>query len=663
MVLALGLVWGLGSAVAASESPTPTLNGGSASPAPGASAAAGKVVYKVGWTRPPDNLNPFIGYAAPAFEIWYLTYDSLVGYDPKTLAPMKGEASTGLATDWSTSADGLTWTFTIRQNAKWDDGQPLTAKDIAFTYNYVIQNKMENYTAYTNLIETATAVDDYTVEFQLLEAQAGHDPPLAAHPARAHLVDGRPEGRDERQVHQQPALRGLRSLQGRRVEEELARAPGAEPELVGPEAQDRRDLLHAVHEHRHASAGPQGRHHRRGRRPDGDADEAAPERAGPHRSRDHRRRLRRPRLQLLRGPQQGPPRPSGREVQAGAQLGRRPRQDRGPRLGGTTTAGTTIIPPNYYHDPDWHWEPPADVKYTYDPAIANQKLDEAGYPDADGDGVREYKGKPIELGLIARDESVQSQQTGKLIVGWFKDVGITVKLEVMDEATLGDRELNYEGDVFTPDFDMFLWGWYLDYDPGSMLSYLTKGQIENWNETCWWDPEYEKLYVQQGQELDAAKRKPLIDRMQQILYEQTPYIVTDYGPDFEAYNTAKWEGYIQIPSPNGNTLLPPFGNGGYANFLSIGPKAAATTEAARLEPRPVGRRRGGCGGRGDRRPSGGALAPAAGDRRVERMPGAAAGRPPARPLTSRTRPQRGPSRRRRRRARAAPPPDRAGRRR
>ena len=243
--------------------------------------------------------------------------------------------------------------------------------------------------------------------------------------------------------------------------------------------------------------------------------------------------------------------------------------------GGTATPGTTIIPPNYYHDPDWHWEPPAGVKYTYDPAIANQKLDEAGYKDTNGDGVREYKGKPIELGLIAREESLQSQTTGKLIVGWFKDVGITVKLEVMDEATLGEKELNYDGSVFKPDFDMMLWGWYLDYDPGSMLSYLTKGQIENWNETCWWNPEYEKLYVQQSQELDAAKRKPIIDRMQQILYEQTPYIVTDYGPDFEAYNTAKWEGYIQIPNPNGNTILPPFGNGGYANFLSIGPKTTA----------------------------------------------------------------------------------------
>jgi peptide/nickel transport system substrate-binding protein len=147
----------------------------------------------------------------------------------------------------------------------------------------------------------------------------------------------------------------------------------------------------------------------------------------------------------------------------------------------------------------------------------------------------------------------------------------------MDEATLGARELNYEGKTFMPDFDMFLWDWYLDYDPGSMLSYLTKGQIENWNETCWWTPEYDRLYQEQAVQLDPTKRKAIIDRMQQILYEQTPYIVTGYAPDYEAYNTSKWQGYISIPEPDGNTLLPPFGNGGYANFLTIQPKATATT--------------------------------------------------------------------------------------
>ncbi len=243
---------------------------------------------------------------------------------------------------------------------------------------------------------------------------------------------------------------------------------------------------------------------------------------------------------------------------------------------GYTVPGTTIIPPNYYKDPDWHWDPPADVKYTYDPEQAKQKLDAAGYTDSDGDGVREYQGKPIELRLITRSESTEEQQMGKLIAGWFKDVGINVKLSVMDSSTLTSTILAEEKGVLTPDYDMFIWGWYLDYDPGSMLSYFTKAQIGNWSDCYWTDPEYEQLYKDQGQELDPAKRKEYIDRMQQILYEQSPYIVTDYRPDFEAYNTAKWEGYIAIPDPNGNTLVPPFGNGGYANFLTIQPKTADT---------------------------------------------------------------------------------------
>jgi len=242
---------------------------------------------------------------------------------------------------------------------------------------------------------------------------------------------------------------------------------------------------------------------------------------------------------------------------------------------GTTTPGTTIIPPDYYHEPDWHWEPPADVKYTYDPEKARELLDAAGYPDSDGDGVREYEGKPIELRLVARSESSEEQQEAKLIAGWFKDVGVPVKLSVMDSSTLSDTILNYEKDVLTPDYDMFLWGWYLDYDPGSMLSYFTKAQIGNWSDSYWTDPEYEELFKLQSQELDADKRKEYIDRMQQILYEQSPYIVTDYRPDFEAFNTAKWEGYIAVPEPNGNVLVPPFGNGGYANFLTIKPKTGA----------------------------------------------------------------------------------------
>ena len=217
-----------------------------------------------------------------------------------------------------------------------------------------------------------------------------------------------------------------------------------------------------------------------------DADHAAPERAQHHGPRHHHRRLRRAGLQLLHGPSKGHPVLKDVKFRQALNYAVDRRRSVDLVMGGSTTPGTTIIPPNYYHDPDWHWEPPADVKYTFDPEMAKQKLDEAGYKDTDGDGVREYKGKPIELRPDRARGVDAEQRTGKLIAGWFE--------RRRHQGQAGGRwtrrrsataSLNYEGDTFTPDYDMFLWGWYLDYDPGSMLSYFTKGQIGNWSETCW----------------------------------------------------------------------------------------------------------------------------------------------------------------------------------
>ncbi len=563
--------------------------GASSSSSPAASSAAsaaadsGKITYRVGWTREPDNLSPFVGYTAPSFSVWYLTYDSLVGYDPSTLSPMKGENSTGLATDWTVSDDDLEWTFTIRKTAKWSDGVPLTAKDVAFTYNYIIKNNMETLTAYTRLIKEAVAVDDYTVKMICTkpkpdmirswvpilpehiwskvppkEAASGkytNNPPyVGSGPFTAvewkktsvvHLVANptwwgpKPTLTDIYFLAYTNNDTLLQDLRAGSIDaavdlsvtqmKQLANEPGMEARAV---------------------------------KIDGFNDIG---------------------FNCYSGPSKG--NPVLRDWKFRQALNWAIDRDKIVSLvwGGTTTPGTTIIPPGYYKDPDWHWQPPADQLYKYDPEKAKSLLAVAGYKDTDDDGILndpKNGGKNIKLTLIARDESSQSQMTGKLVVGWMNDVGIDTTLEVMDEATLGDRELNYEKDVFTPDFDMFLWGWYLDYDPGSMLSYLTTGQIENWNETCFSDPEYDKLYEQQSEELDPQKRKVMVDRMQQILYEKSPYMVTDYSPDFEAYNTAKWEGYIQIPSPDGNTILPPFGNGGWANFTTIVPKTADTAQAS-----------------------------------------------------------------------------------
>lgn len=69
-----------------------------------------------------------------------------------------------LATSMEASQDGLTWTVTIRDDVKFTDGEPLTAQDVAFTYNTVKETSSVN--DFT-MLEWAEAVDDATVVFHM----------------------------------------------------------------------------------------------------------------------------------------------------------------------------------------------------------------------------------------------------------------------------------------------------------------------------------------------------------------------------------------------------------------------------------------------------------------------------------------------------------------
>lgn len=69
-----------------------------------------------------------------------------------------------LATDMQVSEDGFTWTVTIRDDVKFTDGEPLTAEDVAFTYNTVkAVSSVNDFT----MLKEAVAVDDTTVEFHM----------------------------------------------------------------------------------------------------------------------------------------------------------------------------------------------------------------------------------------------------------------------------------------------------------------------------------------------------------------------------------------------------------------------------------------------------------------------------------------------------------------
>ncbi len=130
-IIAATLVFGLvGGVVRAASSPS-------------ASPGGDKVVLRIGMMQEVDNLNPFVGYSVPAYEVYHLNYDMLVGYAPN------GDVRPEIADSWTASPDGLVWTFKIHPGIKWQDGTPLTAKDVAFTYNYIIDNELSAFSSYT----------------------------------------------------------------------------------------------------------------------------------------------------------------------------------------------------------------------------------------------------------------------------------------------------------------------------------------------------------------------------------------------------------------------------------------------------------------------------------------------------------------------------------
>lgn len=83
----------------------------------------------------------------------------------KDLAP-----APDLAASWETSADGLAWTFKLRSDVKWSDGQQFTADDVAFTFNDVVLKKelAANGAGNFSAVKSVTVIDPTTVRFDLL---------------------------------------------------------------------------------------------------------------------------------------------------------------------------------------------------------------------------------------------------------------------------------------------------------------------------------------------------------------------------------------------------------------------------------------------------------------------------------------------------------------
>ena len=97
---------------------------------------------------------PFLWSKGSGLAYMTLLFDTLIWKDGT------GDFIPWLATSWESSADGLTWTFHLREGVKWHDGQPLTADDVAFTYRYVNRPGL----TYTGRVEILPVLKQMTVE-------------------------------------------------------------------------------------------------------------------------------------------------------------------------------------------------------------------------------------------------------------------------------------------------------------------------------------------------------------------------------------------------------------------------------------------------------------------------------------------------------------------
>ncbi|HQU08536.1 MAG TPA: peptide ABC transporter substrate-binding protein [Opitutales bacterium] len=92
----------------------------------------------IGLPTEPDSLDPALIYSVPVTQIAYGLFEGLVISDPKEDA----KVLPGVASKWEVSADGLTWTFHLRSDARWSNGDPVVASDFIYSYQRMLSPRL-----------------------------------------------------------------------------------------------------------------------------------------------------------------------------------------------------------------------------------------------------------------------------------------------------------------------------------------------------------------------------------------------------------------------------------------------------------------------------------------------------------------------------------------
>jgi peptide/nickel transport system substrate-binding protein len=197
---------------------------------------------------------------------------------------------------------------------------------------------------------------------------------------------------------------------------------------------------------------------------------------------------------------------------------------------------------------------------------AKQLMDQAGYVDTNGDGIREFPGtkEPLTFNLLVLSNDTNSSGAGQYVKEWMTELGWKVNLKVLTPGKITSL-------WGTGDYDAYIWYWTGDPDPNFMLSVFTTDQCRVWSDTCWSNAQYDALYKQQQAQTDLATRQSTVDQMQTMYYQQVPEVMLFYTLDLQAVRSDKWTGFQRSPQPGGGYI---YGWGPFT-YLNVQPKSGA----------------------------------------------------------------------------------------
>jgi peptide/nickel transport system substrate-binding protein len=504
------------------------------------------VVFDVGDTQDIDSMNPLVGVTVPAYEAWNIQYATLTDK-----AASDFHAIPGLAQSWKSSNGGKTWTYTLRPNLKWSDGQPLTSADVVFTINRARKEAWLNYTSVVQNLH-ATAPDPQTV----VVTTSVPDPKLPT--LDCYILPQHIWGKlSKSAITKYPGEDGVGSgpfTLTHREKGQFARFK-ANPYYYGGKPKVDEVILRNFNNPDAMVAAL--------KRGEIDAAEDIPGTAFLQLEHD-------PNLQTIQGYQGGM---EELAINGGAGLAKpnpalldpRVRQAISHAIDRQTIVnrvlaglGKPLETLSTSPNPAWAPQiPPGDVQ-NFDLAKANQILDAAGYKDTNGDGIREMPGggKPINLRYAVRSEGDVGAPTAEFISGWLRKIGIGTTQKVYDDSRL--TEVIGKGD-----YDIFVWGWTPFVDPDPMLSYFTCSQVSHdpkdptnyYNDANWCDKSYDALYKQQKTELDPQKRMDIVHRMLLKFHDAAVYDVLYTNPDLQAYWKNRFTGFQRQPAGVGPVLF------------------------------------------------------------------------------------------------------------